>query len=483
MDLLSARKKDNIFIIKRSEITGRLDPHYNQPLFSKLWDKLYLISGELTTLRKNSICIFSGITPKSGGDAYTLNDGVPFVRSGDFSEMNEIDFSKLLRLKREIHDGIMCGSQLQKNDLLIAIVGATIGKVGVYQYDIEANINQAICAIRLKNTLNPYYVQAFFQTYIGQKIIERIKRPVARANINLEEVGNLPIPLLDLHKQNEIAQIMDDSRLQKQAKEREANALLASIDDYLLSELGIERPTIARTENGRFIYTSIKEIEGKRIDPYYNHPYFKKAYNSLHKTPYPVLRLGQLSTLIASGSTPPSGGEDYTTKENGIMFVRSGDITNDCNIIDSSDMLYITKECHNTKMRQSQLRYGDILIAIVGATIGAVNIYNYNAEANINQAIALVRLKSGINELFITEQLRSSIGRLNLEHQKRPVARANINLDEIAQMELILPPLEIQDKIAENIQSIRDQAKYLQQEAKEIINNAKQKIEQMILGK
>ena len=39
------------------------------------------------------------------------------------------------------------------------------------------------------------------------------------------------------------------------------------------------------------------------------------------------------------------------------------------------------------------------------------------------------------------------------------------------------------DKIAENIQSIRDQAKYLQQEAKEIINNAKQKIEQMILGK
>lgn len=202
----------------------------------------------------------------------------------------------------------------------------------------------------------------------------------------------------------------------------------------------------------------------------------------MHKTPYPVLRLGQLSTLIASGTTPPSGGEDYTTKENGIMFVRSGDITNDCNIIDS-DMLYITKECHNTKMKQSQLKSGDILIAIVGATIGAVNIYNYDLEANINQAIALVRVKRGINNLFITEQLRSSIGRLNLEHYKRPVARANINLDEIAQMELILPPLEIQDKIVENIQSIRDQAKCLQQEAKEIINNAKQKIEQMILGK
>ena len=304
-------------------------------------------------------------------------------------------------------------------------------------------------------------------------------------NVNLLKSVRIPIfskeANVSLDYQRKIVAIWLEAFSVERTKEQEAKDLLDSIDDYLLSELGIERPE--RTENGRFFYTSFKEIEGKRIDPYYNHPYFKKAYNSLHKTPYPVLRLGQLSTLIASGSTPPSGGEDYTTKENGIMFVRSGDITNDCNIIDSSDMLYITKECHNTKMRQSQLRYGDILIAIVGATIGAVNIYNYNAEANINQAIALVRLKSGINELFITEQLRSSIGRLNLEHQKRPVARANINLDEIAQMELILPPLEIQDKIAENIQSIRDQAKYLQQEAKEIINNAKQKIEQMILGK
>ena len=308
-----------------------------------------------------------------------------------------------------------------------------------------------------------------------------------QSGVNVNLLKSIRIPIfskeanVSLDYQRKIVAIWLEAFSVERTKEQEAKDLLDSIDDYLLSELGIERPE--RTENGRFFYTSFKEIEGKRIDPYYNHPYFKKAYNSLHKTPYPVLRLGQLSTLIASGSTPPSGGEDYTTKENGIMFVRSGDITNDCNIIDSSDMLYITKECHNTKMRQSQLRYGDILIAIVGATIGAVNIYNYNAEANINQAIAFVRLKSGINELFITEQLRSSIGRLNLEHQKRPVARANINLDEIAQMELILPPLEIQDKIAENIQSIRDQAKYLQQEAKEIINNAKQKIEQMILGK
>ena len=201
----------------------------------------------------------------------------------------------------------------------------------------------------------------------------------------------------------------------------------------------------------------------------------------MQKSPYHLCKLGQLSDFITSGITPTSGGEDYTTKGNGVMFVRSGDITNDCDII-NREMLYITKECHNAKMRQSQLKYGDILIAIVGATIGAVNIYNHDEEANINQAIALVRLKNGINTQFITEQLRSGIGKLNLEHFKRPVARANINLEEIAQMEIILPPLDIQVKIEENIQSIRAKAKQLQKEAKEIMENTKQKIERMMLG-
>ena len=88
----------------------------------------------------------------------------------------------------------MKGSQLKKYDLLIAIVGATIGKIGVYIYDKAANINQAIFGIRLKEHISPFYIQAFYQTNIGQKIIERAKRPVARANLNLEEIDEVVTP-------------------------------------------------------------------------------------------------------------------------------------------------------------------------------------------------------------------------------------------------------------------------------------------------
>lgn len=134
-------------------------------------------------------------------------------------------------------------------------------------------------------------------------------------------------------------------------------------------------------------------------------------------------------------------------------------------------------------MKSSQVKKEDLLIAIVGATIGQVGIYLDEREANTNQAIALVRLKSGINVQYIKELIKSSIGQLSLNRLKRPVARANINLEEISTIKIPLPPLAKQQEIADHITVLRHQAAQLQQEGKEALEKAKQEVEQMILGK
>lgn len=134
-------------------------------------------------------------------------------------------------------------------------------------------------------------------------------------------------------------------------------------------------------------------------------------------------------------------------------------------------------------MKSSQVKKEDLLIAIVGATIGQVGIYLDEREANINQAIALVRLKSGINVQYVKELIKSSIGQLSLNRLKRPVARANINLEEISTIKIPLPPLAKQQEIADHITALRHQAAQLQQEGKEALEKAKQEVEQMILGK
>ena len=460
---------NKIFVVKRSEIEGRLDPHYNTPEYTELYCLLASLTCKLSSLKEESYAIFSGITPKSGGDAYTTEpNAVPFIRSGDFTDTNQIDFSNLLYLKQEVHNGIMAASQLKKNDILMAIVGATIGKIGVYLYDREANINQAICGVRLKDSISPFFVQAFYQTSIGQKILERTKRPVARANLNLEEIGRLPIPLVNDAIQCQVVERLQKGIELKKQKESEAQLLLDSIDSYILNELGITLPQITKNLRSRIFLSSFEAFVGNRFDPYYHNAYFEKAFKQLKESSnYKLVRLSDISTLITSGITPKSGGEDYTDSEQGIAFIRSGNI-DIMGEVDFDNLLYIKKEIHNTRMKSSKVREGDIMIAIVGATIGQVGIYHSSREANINQAIALVRLKEGYNSEYVKEVIKSSIGQLNLDRLKRPVARANINLEEISSMLIPVPDIKIQNEIVKSIVSIRQQAK--------------QEIERIILG-
>ncbi len=133
----------------------------------------------------------------SGGVAYTSREeGIPFVRSGELNNEIVDGTSAEVFIRPDIHNGLMKRSQLQKEDLLIAIVGATIGAVSIYTSDKPANINQAVAAVRLdKQRVLPDFVRAFISTATGQKVLDYLKRPVARANINLEEVGDITIPL------------------------------------------------------------------------------------------------------------------------------------------------------------------------------------------------------------------------------------------------------------------------------------------------
>ena len=72
---------------------------------------------------------------------------------------------------------------------------------------------------------------------------------------------------------------------------------------------------------------------------------------------------------------------------------------------------------------------------------------------------------------------------MNLDRLKRPVARANINLEEIASILIPIPEkIEVQTAIANEIQNIRIKAETIVNKGFSILENAKKTIEKMILG-
>lgn len=469
-------KEDKIFIVNRSAIDNRLDAQY----YSANLD----LSG---FVKLSSVAIVKGGKRIPKGYGYS-DEATPYLylRVADMDSDSQVDVNNLTNISKDVFD-ILERYEITAGELAISIAG-TIGKTAILK-DIPNGkrviLTENCAKILVKNgsDLLSEYLKICLELPIVKKQLDLNYIQTTIPKLGLDKIVGIKIPPIPcIQKQQEIVGYINTAYAQKRAKEVEAQQLLDSIDDYLLKELGIAMPNINAELTDRIFYVNYSDLSN-RLDPYYSLKYFQKSFEAVHSGKYPVVSLKSLSTLITSGITPKSGGDAYVDDRlNGIPFIRSGNINIDGEL-DFNDLLYIRPDVHKTIMKSSQVRKNDLMIAIVGATIGQVGIYVFDNEANINQAIALVRLKDGINVEYVKELIKSSIGQLSLNRLKRPVARANINLEEIATIQVVLPPYEIQQKIANQIQCIRRQAKALQAEGKTILVDAKRKVEQMIMEK
>ena len=466
---------DKIFVVQRSEIEGRLDAQY------------YNASINIPhSIKLSSFAIVKGGKRIPKGYSYSdKKTPYHYLRVADMDSDSDINYMDLKCLDKDVYK-ILEKYEIRELELAISIAG-TIGKVCViHEIPLEHKVilteNCAKILIKRGNSLKIDYLKILFTMPFIQKQLELNYIQTTIPKLGLDKIQNLkfpPIPSQDFQKQ--IIQRINSAYSEKKSKESEAQQLLDSIDDYLLEELGILLPVYNTNLKKRVFIINKRSIDN-RWDPYYSQDYFRNAFTALESCEYPIVNLKTITQHITSGITPKSGGNAYTEDRiNGIPFIRSGNISIDGEF-NFDDLLYLKPTIHETMMRSSQLKKNDILVAIVGATIGQVGIYLYDIEANINQAIALVRLKKGYNAQFIKELLKSRIGQLSLNRLKRPVARANINLEEISTIKVIMPPLDKQLEIAKHISGIRKKAKALQEEGKTILEQAKKTVEQMIMG-
>jgi len=118
--------------------------------------------------------------------------------------------------------------EAQRGDLLLAITGATIGKVGVvHRYDRMA-FSGDLLAIRAREDIDPYYLQAFLTHRIGQVQLIRWITGSTNGHLAPRDVGRVVIPRLPEKLEAEIAKktgesiekVQESERLLDQAKRR-----------------------------------------------------------------------------------------------------------------------------------------------------------------------------------------------------------------------------------------------------------------------
>ena len=178
-------------------------------------------------------------------------------------------------------------SVLNEDFFLLTIAG-TLGDVAFFKKEYpECNINQDIAKIKLTDEISYKYAVVYFQTRFANSQIRILSNGATRGHLNFSQVRSFDVIVPPPYIQNQIVQIMQSAYTQKRQKDQKASAVLDSINDYMLQELGVEIPTV---EEKKCFVVYAGEVEG-RIDPLYlrNIPHLRNF-----KTSYPLIPLEKI---------------------------------------------------------------------------------------------------------------------------------------------------------------------------------------------
>lgn len=174
------------------------------------------VSGRLTnsigvevTVEEVAELVTKGASPTWQGIEYVQDDSQTlFVTSENVGKLKLL-LEKKKYLQNEFNEK-QKRSILKVNDVLTNIVGASIGRAALWTLNIKANINQAVCVIRLKqDKCIPKYLVYFLNSPNGVSQLLDNKVDVARANVSLKNINELKFFLPSIKEQKEIVCLVD----------------------------------------------------------------------------------------------------------------------------------------------------------------------------------------------------------------------------------------------------------------------------------
>ena len=97
---------------------------------------------------------------------------------------------------------------VNEGDLLIAMSGATTGKIGINRTGKKYLLNQRVGLFKPSERLNNYFLFLYLTTKIEDNL--SISAGAAQPNLSTEQIKNFPIPLPPLPEQKRIVAILDE---------------------------------------------------------------------------------------------------------------------------------------------------------------------------------------------------------------------------------------------------------------------------------
>jgi type I restriction enzyme, S subunit len=193
IELLKEQKQ----VIINDAVTGKINVRTGKP-YPKYKDSGVEWLGEIPKhwegrkLKTFCSLISKGTTPSTEGKGF-VDYGIRFIKAENISN-GKLNLSPEFFIDSET-DNLLKRSQLKKNDILIVIAGATIGKVAIMSKDfLPANTNQAVCFLRLFQPVYLKYIYYILQSQYLKSIINLFSVQSAQPNLAMGVLRNFVLP-------------------------------------------------------------------------------------------------------------------------------------------------------------------------------------------------------------------------------------------------------------------------------------------------
>lgn len=231
--------------VNSANISGRVDGQYYINPITEINKYMQKINMKLVVLKD--------IAEVGKGFSFSneSSNGVPYIRISDLDDLL-IDYSKVVRIDDKTYQQKR-NSQLKHFDLIMAITGATIGKVSVfYSKKIEkATLSADTAYVRFNNIEDSIAYLLYFKTVIGQLAITQGITGATNKHLAIEDIKNIVLPQFEdsIKKgvKNKIVQSMDNiytSKLLIQQAKQDVEDLIEG--NFEMSELNKDSGTESR---------------------------------------------------------------------------------------------------------------------------------------------------------------------------------------------------------------------------------------------
>lgn len=357
---------------------------------------------------------------------------------------------------------------LKPNDILFARTGGTVGKSYIVNdvpypsiyagYLIRTQYSEQLCLNYLK-----YFMES--RLYWSQLRDETIA--TAQPNCNGKKLAAMMLPLPPLAEQKRIVAKLEEllpiveqyGKAQKELDELNA-ALPTRLRQSILQE-AISGRLVPQDSNDEPTTALLQRIREERECLFKVGKIKKKDYHiydmSDEEIPFELPqgwaweKLGNLTEIISDGThkTP-----HYV--ESGIPFLSVQNISG--GQLDLSKIKYITQVEHEELIKRVKPQKGDLLICRIGTLGKAIKIY-WDFEFSIFVSLGLIRLVDSSLADYISLIINSPIGNSWIQENKvgGGTHTFKINLGDIPNMMLPLPPLPEQQRIVAKIEELFEQ--------------------------